>query len=110
MQELPRPMTGAAGGTPFGVEWNKLIRYLRSLRPIQSDGTLTTQTPFGTAHAAKPVSGMGKTLFVHVCFTDGTEGFLEVYSTGRIFRTNGGTVNTPTVIEQDVPNGSTVIE
>ena len=55
MPRLPKKMT--ASQTPISVEWNAMVDYLASLRPIDAPGTTTTHTPFGVSRAANKQRG-----------------------------------------------------
>lgn len=50
MPSLPRKMR--LSESAFAVQWNAMVDYLASLRPIEGPGTFTSHTPFGTARSA----------------------------------------------------------
>lgn len=108
--QLPAEMKGPAASTPFGVEWNKLVRYLRSIRPVAGAGVTISQSPFGTTTSTVRKSGAGVPMCVKVCRTDGSTCYLEVLTTGRVFAVNTGDATEPTIDAGSVPDGAKLLE
>lgn len=103
--ELPAKMKT---GTRLATEWNKLIDYLRSVRPAPGTGTGRTHTPHGTIHSTTTGPSRGRVVYVKLCFEDSTEAYIPIWAVGPALRSlEEGTLQMD-IIEAAVPAGSTV--
>lgn len=89
----------SAGKSPFAREWNNLVDYLNSIRPIPGPGTTFSQTQFGTSrNTASGTMAVQRTIYVKVCKTDGTEEYMPVMVAG------------PAVAFEDIPTNAEIYD